>query len=306
MPDEVRMMGTTCAATIFLQPPLASLQMATPLDDRVSHMCLGFDYRTQVAWAMALELNAHTPSMEAIDLFSDHVVAISRDARAEALRCAVLAPSMESSHRIHHHFAKCAADTETLVAAGSELAFNFRSDQTKTTPGLVQQQSSEAPESQAPEKFVRRTTKFWIRADRLLEVQAAIARHIPIHLFSSGKDQGHVILPLPGSPAATAARLPRGSATSDSISSVYLEALGGKVYSRRWQREDGASLTRLRCYGNPVAFRAPGAAPLTMFVETKIHREGWTGENSSKDRAKASADEIATIIRKLRLYIYVG
>lgn len=61
------------------------------------------------------------------------------------------------------------------------------------------------------------------------------------------------------------------------ISSVYFDERSMPSYLSRLRRDDRASVIRVRWYGD----RDPG--PLQeLFIERKVHREGWTGERSYK------------------------
>lgn len=62
------------------------------------------------------------------------------------------------------------------------------------------------------------------------------------------------------------------------ISSVYFDDSDFKTYLSRMQREDGANMVRVRWYGQ----RAVHSPSQELFVERKVHREGWTGEQSYK------------------------
>ena len=79
--------------------------------------------------------------------------------------------------------------------------------------------------------------------------------------------------------AALQQQLPNGQPLTDwtSISSVYFDDAEFQTYLSRMQREDGASVARVRWYGQ----RSSGVSQ-ELFVERKVHREPWTGERSYK------------------------
>jgi len=73
-------------------------------------------------------------------------------------------------------------------------------------------------------------------------------------------------------------------ATSDShpIASVYYDNPSTlAAYHDRLRRDDGACVVRVRWYGD----RDACDPQQQLFVERKVHREAYTGEYSSKDRA---------------------
>ncbi len=57
---------------------------------------------------------------------------------------------------------------------------------------------------------------------------------------------------------------------------MYLDTPELAVYHDRLARNDGASLVRVRWYGPE-----PGPDD-NVYVERKVHREKWTGEQSTK------------------------
>lgn len=61
------------------------------------------------------------------------------------------------------------------------------------------------------------------------------------------------------------------------ISSVYFDDSDFQTYTLRMKREDGASVVRVRWYGQRSM-----SGSQELFLERKVHREPWTGERSFK------------------------
>jgi len=96
--------------------------------------------------------------------------------------------------------------------------------------------------------------------------QLALVKHLPVLIF--------------GRPAALDAAQDVPS-DSSLISSVYLDSAELDVYRSRLERDEGATLVRVRFYGD-VPGDASGEAEL--FVERKTHHESWTTDRSVKER----------------------
>ena len=67
------------------------------------------------------------------------------------------------------------------------------------------------------------------------------------------------------------------------ITSIYFDNSNFDVYADRIQKVDGSRLIRIRAYDNDFD---------SVYFERKIHRESWTGEESSKDRFKIDGDKV--------------
>ena len=66
------------------------------------------------------------------------------------------------------------------------------------------------------------------------------------------------------------------------MSSVYFDNEEMDSYVSRLQREDRAAATRIRFYG-----QRSRSGSQEVFLERKVHREPWTGEQSCKVKAPA-------------------
>jgi SPX domain protein involved in polyphosphate accumulation len=92
-------------------------------------------------------------------------------------------------------------------------------------------------------------------------------KHLPVLIFGR----------VPGFDAA------QRDVPSDSslISSVYFDNPSLDVYASRLERQEGATLIRVRWYGDNGGDSKEDAE---LFVERKTHHESWTTDNSVKER----------------------
>ena len=102
--------------------------------------------------------------------------------------------------------------------------------------------------------FMRSTTKYWVSTEDISKVKYAVLKHLPVFLQKTAT----------------------GETDSQLTNSVYLDNSQLELYHGRLDNTPGAIALRLRWYGN----RQPGR----VFVETKTHRDTWTGEVSVKER----------------------
>jgi hypothetical protein len=116
-----------------------------------------------------------------------------------------------------------------------------------------------------PDSFDRKTTKYWVRPDKVMLLKVLVVRHLPVLLFDKKAD--------------TVLQTPQIKSARDSglITSVYFDADDQRVYANRLAREEGATLIRFRWYG----LRTPIC---NLFLERKTHHEAWVEELSVKER----------------------
>ncbi|KAG0368346.1 VTC domain-containing protein [Gamsiella multidivaricata] len=92
----------------------------------------------------------------------------------------------------------------------------------------------------------RKSFKFWVHPDNVMEVKTTVLKHLPVILYT-----------------------PRGPNTAESLdpslSSVYLDNTAFDLYSSKLERQEGAQAIRLRWYGSP--------SNNEIYVERKIHHE---------------------------------
>ncbi|KAL4433860.1 hypothetical protein ABPG75_000301 [Micractinium tetrahymenae] len=127
-----------------------------------------------------------------------------------------------------------------------------------------------------PDRFQRVTRKFWLHPADVMRFKAEVIKHLPVLIFGDRQKLTE------GSPFEVAfLRDQQASDSSDTTSVYYDEPNSLPCYHDRLRKDDGASVVRLRWYGE----RAAGAPGQRIFVERKVHRERCTGEFSYKERA---------------------
>ncbi|KAG2491701.1 hypothetical protein HYH03_010068 [Edaphochlamys debaryana] len=95
----------------------------------------------------------------------------------------------------------------------------------------------------------------------------------------------------PGTPAPPPPPSPRPPASTSRITSVYFDNAALDTYHERLVRGDGASLVRIRWYGEDLP--RPHSP---VFVERKRHRDAWTGEWSLKERAPLPCGRVVPLL----------
>ncbi|KAF8932712.1 VTC domain-containing protein [Dissophora ornata] len=105
--------------------------------------------------------------------------------------------------------------------------------------------------------FVRDTTKYWVHPDNITEVKLVIMKHLPVLLFNTTKEYEE---------------------NDSAISSIYVDSDDFECYQGRLEKSDGAQAIRIRWYGPTPTENGQ------CFLERKVHREKWTGEQSVKER----------------------
>ena len=123
-----------------------------------------------------------------------------------------------------------------------------------------------------PSTFERKTTKYWIPRDKIVSLQLAIIKHLPI-LNYTGDDS-----------ASDDEDSDENFTDRDvkKITSVYFDSPDLRVYYERLNRLQGARLVRCRWYGSKV-FPKRNDNDI-VFFERKTHHESWSLENSVKER----------------------
>ena len=79
---------------------------------------------------------------------------------------------------------------------------------------------------------------------------------------------------------------------SQLLSSVYFDSADAVSYQERIRREEGARLVRFRWYGELLGGGLKGRLRVRnnqeddkeIYIERKIHHEGWGGAKSAKER----------------------
>ncbi|KAJ1553810.1 vacuolar transporter chaperone [Cladochytrium tenue] len=103
------------------------------------------------------------------------------------------------------------------------------------------------------QNIVRKTTKYWVHPDNVMEVKLLVLKHLPVLLFKKG---------VPNDPA---------------LNSIYFDNDSLDLYHTRMRREERAQNLRFRWYGKR-------GETDEVWVERKTHHEDWTGSRSIKER----------------------
>lgn len=147
-----------------------------------------------------------------------------------------------------------------------------------------------------PESFIRNTAKYFVKPDKVVLLKTRILRHLPYLIFgASVMDQEKLLEPFAlldldyqGFDVQAAMNAYSGTLEeSQLLSSVYFDSPDGVCYQERIRREEGARLARFRWYGENN--QEPDKE---IFVERKIHHEGWGGASSAKERCIVSQKDI--------------
>jgi len=139
-----------------------------------------------------------------------------------------------------------------------------------------------------PESFIRNTSKYWVKPDKVVLLKTRIMEHLPYLIFgASQKEQEKLLEPFAlldleyeGMDLNAAASAYSGTMEeSQLLSSVYFDSPDAVSYQERIRREEGARLVRFRWYGENFQ-----EEDKEVYVERKIHHEGWGGAKSAKER----------------------
>mmetsp|Transcript_24076 Transcript_24076/g.66992 ORF Transcript_24076/g.66992 Transcript_24076/m.66992 type:complete len:685 (+) Transcript_24076:97-2151(+) len=147
-----------------------------------------------------------------------------------------------------------------------------------------------------PESFIRNTAKYWVRPDKVTLLKTRIVKHLPYLLFGASTiDQERLLEPfalldLDYESVDVQPAIGAYSGTleeSQLLSSVYFDSPDATCYQERIHREEGARLVRFRWYGENN-----WEPNKEIFVERKIHHEGWGGLSSAKERCIVPQSDI--------------
>lgn len=201
--------------------------------------------------------------------------------------------------KITQKFDRCLGITgSALFVAGlhTEPFCNVRFDDILVLLGLawdrwrVAQEQSEQNKGakwEPPASFIRNTAKFWVRPDKVVLLKTRIVRHLPYLIFGLditeqeklldpfallSLDQSFDVQSAMGAYAGTVEE-------SQLLSSVYFDSPDAISYRERIRREEGARLVRFRWYGENNL-----EPDKDIFIERKIHHEGFSGAKSVKER----------------------
>lgn len=117
--------------------------------------------------------------------------------------------------------------------------------------------------------FVRKTNKYWVHKENVIPLKCQILKNLPIYVFSDTK-------------TPYCKRDPFSDwnykSHDSTISSVYFDNSDFQIYNTRLRKLHESECIRIRWYSVNI--------PDHVFVERKMHIDGWTGCESKKLRFK--------------------
>lgn len=116
--------------------------------------------------------------------------------------------------------------------------------------------------------FVRKTTKYWVHPDNVMELKLYILKFLPVLIYNATSD---------------------ADIADPAITSIYFDNETFDLYLGRLQKHEGAEAIRLRWYG-PTNNQE-------IFIERKTHQEDWTGEKSVKQRFPLKEKHVNAFLR---------
>mmetsp|Transcript_67002 Transcript_67002/g.160552 ORF Transcript_67002/g.160552 Transcript_67002/m.160552 type:complete len:660 (-) Transcript_67002:62-2041(-) len=140
-----------------------------------------------------------------------------------------------------------------------------------------------------PESFVRNTAKYWVKPEQVMRLKARLLQHLPILIFGvSEKEMQDMLL---DEQQSSDGGEPRRLEESQLITSIYFDSEDASCYDDRIHRKEGARLVRFRWYGQNNK-----EDDKTIYIERKVHHEGWVKASSSKDRFELMQKDIKTFL----------
>jgi SPX domain protein involved in polyphosphate accumulation len=144
-------------------------------------------------------------------------------------------------------------DYEGLLLRLSDLFGAIRSE---ISPVSALTTSYIQPEQHATETFLRKSTKYFVSLDNVLELKTFILRHLPMLVYDNATRKSNKGINPP-------------------ITSIYLDNSELELYNAKVDKEDGAQVIRLRWYGSAKDTNK-------IYIERKVQQEEDKGE--LKDR----------------------
>ncbi|CAE7490839.1 VTC4 [Symbiodinium microadriaticum] len=147
-----------------------------------------------------------------------------------------------------------------------------------------------------PESFIRNTSKYWVAPENVVLLKTRIVEHLPYLIFGASQTEQETLLEpfalldleYDGLDDQKALSAYSGTMEeSQLLSSVYFDSPEATSYQERIRREEGARLVRFRWYGENS--QEPDKE---IYVERKIHHEGWGGKKSAKERCVIPQEDI--------------
>lgn len=123
-------------------------------------------------------------------------------------------------------------------------------------------------------EFCRKTEKFWVHYDNLSCLKSKLVKYLPCFVFSRDckeeMDKSEEKVPQNNKADSMVEKI-------SSITSVYFDSPSYKTYTTRLYKLQASECIRIRWYDDNDKI---------VFVERKLHMDGWTGHQSKKLRFK--------------------
>eukprot|EP00435_Cladocopium_sp_Y103_P065012 s916_g26.t2 len=176
---------------------------------------------------------------------------------------------------------------------------NIRFDDILILLGLAwaRWRSAQAPAEQSkdatwkpPETFIRNTSKYWVQPDKVVLLKTRIVEHLPYLIFGASQSEQEkllepfALLDLEYRDGMDSHAMSAYSGTmeeSQLLSSVYFDSPDATSYQERIRREEGARLVRNNQEDDKE-----------IYIERKIHHEGWGGAKSAKERCVLPQEDV--------------
>ena len=130
-----------------------------------------------------------------------------------------------------------------------------------------------------PDAFERKTAKYWVEPRHVLALKLELAKHLPVLVFETASQEKS--RDFENTKKKNKNTTPRDGGA---VTSVYLDSQRGDVYESRLTREQGATLVRVRWYGDDDVDDDDVRNTSPVFVERKTHHESWSRDGSTKER----------------------
>ncbi|CAE7706339.1 VTC4 [Symbiodinium pilosum] len=152
-----------------------------------------------------------------------------------------------------------------------------------------------------PESFIRNTSKYWVAPEKVVLLKTRIVEHLPYLIFGASQTEQEKLLEpfalldleYDGLDEQKAMSAYSGTMEeSQLLSSVYFDSPEATSYQERIRREEGARLVRFRWYGENNQ-----ETDKEIYVERKIHHEGWGGKKSAKERCVIPQKDIFAFMK---------
>jgi len=178
------------------------------------------------------------------------------------------------AHDFANNLPSLRASFEPVVLAASAA---YAAARARTDPGAGEPLAM-GKTWRPPDAFERKTAKYWVEPRHVLALKLELAKHLPVLVFETADSEK--------SDFENTKKKNKNTSMRDggAVTSVYLDSQRGDVYESRLTREQGATLVRVRWYGDDDVDDDDVRNTSPVFVERKTHHESWSRDGSTKER----------------------